>query len=174
MGKDRRRRDGRESSSHGHGVISTSIDQEVHEPSPGKNGSALEALKGKLFGTSHCTQHLLLDAKHVQLHGDLRSKGRFRGIPFAPPTQRPQVGLKSFVSKCFPKQLHVHKCLQFPSFFWGSPISAWVQMKPPGIGPQVWVLASIYQGSMFWVPILNPHSCGHGSKGILSEHPNPH
>ena len=32
----------------------------------------------------------------------------------------------------------------------------WVQIQPPGYGPQVLVLGSIYQGKPFWVPISSP------------------
>ena len=35
-------------------------------------------------------------------------------------------------------------------------IWVWVKIKPPGIGPQVLVLGSIYQGNPFWVPMFDP------------------
>ena len=32
----------------------------------------------------------------------------------------------------------------------------WVKIQPPGIGPQVGVLVSIYQGNPFWIDIFDP------------------
>ena len=32
----------------------------------------------------------------------------------------------------------------------------WVKIKPPGIGTQVFLHVSIYQGKPFWVPIFDP------------------
>ena len=32
----------------------------------------------------------------------------------------------------------------------------WVKIKPPGIGPQVLVFGSIYQGKPFGAPIFDP------------------
>ena len=35
------------------------------------------------------------------------------------------------------------------------PTWVWVKIKPPGIGPQVLVLGSIYQ-ALFWVQVFEP------------------
>ena len=40
--------------------------------------------------------------------------------------------------------------------------SVWVKMKP-GIGPQILVFGSIYQGKPFWAPIFDPQPNGCGS-----------
>ena len=37
-----------------------------------------------------------------------------------------------------------------------NPIWVWVKIKPPGIGPQILVHVSIYQGKPFWVHIFDP------------------
>ena len=42
----------------------------------------------------------------------------------------------------------------------------WVKMKPPGIGPQVLVHVSTYQGKPFWAPVSDPQpNCGDGFAG---------
>ena len=49
-------------------------------------------------------------------------------------------------------------------FFQGLEVKAilvWVKIRPPGIGPQVLVFGSIYQGNPFWVPIFDPQPYGH-------------
>ena len=39
----------------------------------------------------------------------------------------------------------------------GTILFVWVKIKPPGYGPQVLVMGSIYQGNPFWgYPIFDP------------------
>ena len=38
----------------------------------------------------------------------------------------------------------------------------WIKIKPPGIGPQVLVHGSIYQGKPFWAHIFDPRLCKNG------------
>ena len=41
----------------------------------------------------------------------------------------------------------------------------WVKTKPPGIGPQILVHASSYEGNPFWVSIFDPQPNGKGCAG---------
>ena len=35
----------------------------------------------------------------------------------------------------------------------------WVKKRPPGIGPQILLDVSIYQGKPFWAPMFDPQPC---------------
>ena len=48
--------------------------------------------------------------------------------------------------------------------FWAENIWVWVNIKPPGYGPQILVHLSIYQGNPFWVPSFDPQPYCHEFK----------
>ena len=53
------------------------------------------------------------------------------------------------------RQRHAAPCPLYFAFMW-----VWVKIKPPGIGPQVLVHVSTYQGKPFWVHIFDSRPFG--------------